>query len=203
MSKPAALLEADADADPLRQFGRWYEQARGAGLFEPTAMALATADAGGSPSLRMVLLKDYDAQGFVFYSNYASRKGTDLAANPRAALLWWWDRLERQVRIEGTVEKLGRAESEIYFHSRPRGAQLSALASPQSRVVPDRRSLEQKAAQLAEQYTGKDVPLPPDWGGYRVRPDCFEFWQGRQDRLHDRLRYRNEAGAWRIERLGP
>jgi pyridoxamine 5'-phosphate oxidase len=151
----------------------------------------------------MVLLKAHGVEGFVFYSNYASRKGEDLAANPRAALLWWWDRLQRQIRVEGLVEKLDRAESERYFHSRPRGAQLSALASPQSRVVTGRNSLEDKLAQLARQYTGKEVPLPADWGGYRLLPEHFEFWQGRLDRLHDRLRYRRVAGVWRIERLGP
>ncbi|MGH8561003.1 MAG: pyridoxamine 5'-phosphate oxidase, partial [Nevskiales bacterium] len=155
------------------------------------------------PTLRMVLLKDHDARGFVFYSNYSSRKGEDLAGNPRAALLWWWDKQQRQVRVEGRVEKLSRAESETYFHSRPRGAQLSALASPQSRVVTGRAQLEARVRTLANQYDGQDVPLPEDWGGYRLQADTFEFWQGRRDRLHDRLRYRREADVWRIERLGP
>ncbi|HXG29597.1 MAG TPA: pyridoxamine 5'-phosphate oxidase [Nevskiales bacterium] len=203
MTDRTPLLEVDADPDPYRQFERWYAQALAGGLVEPTAMALATADASGRPSVRMVLLKGHDARGFVFYSNYASRKGEDLAANPYAALLWWWDRLERQVRVEGTVEKLGRAESEAYFHSRPRGAQLSALASPQSRVVPDRAALERRVAELAQLHAHGPVPLPDDWGGYRVRPDRFEFWQGRRDRLHDRLRYTRAGGGWRLERLGP
>lgn len=203
MSELPPLLKDGAEADPFRQFDVWFEQALAGGFKEPTAMALATADALGCPSLRMVLLKGHDERGFVFYSNYASQKGEDLAANPHAALLWWWDRLERQVRIEGTVEKLGRAESENYFHSRPRGAQLSALASPQSRVVADRAALEHKVAQLTQQYDGQAVPLPRDWGGYRVKADRFEFWQGRHDRLHDRLRYRCDAGRWLLERLGP
>jgi pyridoxamine 5'-phosphate oxidase len=203
MSEPAPLLETEAEADPFRQFDRWYRQAQSGMFFEPTAMALATADRGGQPSLRMVLLKDYDAEGFVFYTNYSSRKGEELAANPCAALLWWWDRLQRQIRAEGAVEKLDRGESERYFHSRPPGAQLSALASPQSRVVPSRASLEHSVSRLDETYHGKDVPLPQDWGGYRLRPLLFEFWQGRPDRLHDRLRYRRDAGDWRIERLAP
>lgn len=203
MSDPTTLLETGVPSDPLGQFQLWFEQALAGGFVEPTAMALATADAAGRPSLRMVLLKGHDERGFVFYSNYASRKGEDLAANPRAALLWWWDKQQRQIRVEGAVERLGRAESETYFHSRPRGAQLSALASPQSRVVPDRGSLEQRVAQLAQQYKGQTVPLPPDWGGYRLRPEVFEFWQGQRDRLHDRLCYRREAGGWRLERLGP
>jgi pyridoxamine 5'-phosphate oxidase len=203
MSDRPPLLEVDAEPDPYRQFERWYAQALAGGLVEPTAMALATADASGRPSLRMVLLKSHDARGFVFYSNYASRKGEDLAANPYAALLWWWDRLERQVRVEGTVEKLTRAESEAYFHSRPRGAQLSALASPQSRVVPDRATLERRVAELTQRHAQAQVPLPDDLGGYRVQPDCFEFWQGRRDRLHDRLRYTRAGGGWRLERMGP
>lgn len=198
-----SLLEADAHADPFAQFERWFGEALAAGFIEPTAMALATTDARGQPSLRMVLLKGHDAHGFVFYTNYASRKGESLSANPQAALLWWWDRLERQIRVEGRVEKLTRAESAAYFHSRPRGAQLSALASPQSRVVASRDELEQQVAQLAQVHQDASVPLPDRWGGYRVQPQTFEFWQGRRDRLHDRLRYRLESGAWRRERLAP
>jgi pyridoxamine 5'-phosphate oxidase len=203
MSDVPPLHEGDLRPDPFKQFGLWFDEAQEAGFIEPTAMALATADAQGHPTLRMVLLKGHDARGFVFYTNYASRKGGDLAGNPQAALLWWWDKLQRQIRVEGKVEKLGRAESESYFHSRPRGAQLSALASPQSRIVADRAFLESRVSELQQQYAGTEVPLPKDWGGYRVRPDAFEFWQGRRDRLHDRLCYRRDAGGWRIERLGP
>ena len=182
---------------------RWFQLALSADFVEPTAMALATVDGNGQPSLRMVLLKGHGPQGFVFYTNYASRKGEALAANPRAALLWWWDKLQRQIRLEGIVEKISRDESERYFHTRPHGAQLSALASPQSRVVPNRASLEGQVAKLEQRYQDKPVPLPEDWGGYRLKPDCFEFWQGRRDRLHDRLQYRRDADTWRIERLGP
>ncbi len=197
------LLETDVHPDPFQQFSRWFEQAQHAGLFEPTAMALATAGPDARPSLRMVLLKGHDANGFVFYTNYNSRKGDDIAANAQVSLLWWWDTLQRQIRVEGQVEKLGRSESESYFHSRPRGAQLSALASPQSQVIANRDFLERKVAQLAQQTEGAEVPLPGNWGGYRVRPQSFEFWQGRRDRLHDRLSYQREAQVWRIERLAP
>jgi pyridoxamine 5'-phosphate oxidase len=203
MTDPSPLLETDLDPDPFLQFTQWFEQAQGAGLVEPTAMALATADAQARPSLRMVLLKGHDTQGFVFYTNYASRKGDDIAANAQVSLLWWWDKLQRQVRVEGSIEKLGRAESETYFHSRPHGAQLSALASPQSQVITNRDFLEHRVAQIAQQTAGAEVPLPETWGGYRVRPQSFEFWQGRRDRLHDRLRYRRGTGGWRIERLAP
>lgn len=203
MTDPSPLLETDLDPDPFLQFTQWFEQAQGAGLVEPTAMALATADAQARPSLRMVLLKGHDTQGFVFYTNYASRKGDDIAANAQVSLLWWWDKLQRQVRVEGSIEKLGRAESETYFHSRPHGAQLSALASPQSQVITSRDFLEHRVAQIAQQTAGAEVPLPETWGGYRVRPQSFEFWQGRRDRLHDRLRYRRGTGGWHIERLAP
>lgn len=197
------LLEQDVHPDPIEQFRRWFDQALAGRFVEPTAMALATADARGRPSLRMVLLKAYDAGGFVFYTNYASRKGDDLAANPRAALLWWWDSQYRQVRVEGAVEKVGRAESEAYFRTRPRGSQFSAAVSPQSRRVPDRATLESRVAELMRETGEGDVALPEDWGGYRLRPDHFEFWQGRRDRLHDRICYRRDGGAWRLERLAP
>jgi pyridoxamine 5'-phosphate oxidase len=203
MRETPPLLETSACTDPFAQFGDWFDEALTADLTEPTAMALATADAQGQPSLRMVLLKGYDRSGFVFYSNYRSRKGEELAVNPRAALLWWWDHLYRQVRVEGRVEPLSRTESESYFHSRPRGSQLSALASPQSRVIADRAQLEAEVERLTRRYAGQPVPLPEDWGGYRLHPQVFEFWQGRPDRLHDRLRYWREGDRWGIERLGP
>jgi pyridoxamine 5'-phosphate oxidase len=199
----AALAEADVDADPVAQFGRWFEQAEQAGLLEPTAMTLATATPDGRPSARMVLLRGFDQRGFVFYSNYDSRKGAELAANPLAALVLWWGELERQVRVEGRVERTSRAESEAYFHSRPPGSQLSAAASPQSRVIEGRAVLEQRVARLAARHPDGQVPLPPFWGGFRVVPEVVEFWQGRPNRLHDRLRYTRAGPGWRIERLAP
>lgn len=200
----AALAEADVDADPVVQFGRWFEQAEEAGLLEPTAMTLATATPDGRPSARMVLLRGFDQRGFVFYSNYDSRKGAELAANPLAALVFWWGELERQVRVEGRVERTSRQESEAYFRSRPPGSQLSAAASPQSQVIDGRAELEQRVARLAASHPDGHIPLPPFWGGYRVVPEVVEFWQGRPHRLHDRLRYtRQPDGTWRIERLSP
>ena len=197
------LAEADVDADPVVQFGRWLEQAEQAGLLEPTAMTLATATPDGRPSARMVLLRGFDERGFCFFTNYESRKGLELAANPRAALVFWWGELERQVRIEGTVERTSRAESEAYFHSRPSGSQLSAAASPQSRVIDGRAALERRVAELATGSVDGQVPLPDFWGGYRLAHEVVEFWQGRPNRLHDRLRYRRAGDAWRIERLAP
>jgi len=198
-----ALAEADVDPDPVVQFGRWFEQAEQAGLLEPTAMTLATATPDGRPSARMVLLRGFDQRGFCFYTNYESRKGAELAANPRAALVFWWGELERQVRIEGPVAPTSRAESEAYFHSRPPGSQLSAAASPQSRVIADRAALERRVAELATDAADGQVPLPDFWGGYRLTHQIVEFWQGRPDRLHDRLRYRRAADGWNIERLAP
>jgi pyridoxamine 5'-phosphate oxidase len=198
-----ALAEADVDADPVVQFGRWFEQAEQAGLLEPTAMTLATATPDGRPSARMVLLRGFDERGFCFYTNYESRKGIELAANPRAALVFWWGELERQVRIEGTVAATSREESEAYFHSRPPGSQLSAAASPQSRVIEGRATLERRVAELATGSPDGKVPLPEFWGGYRLAHEVVEFWQGRPNRLHDRLRYRRVGDAWRIERLAP
>jgi pyridoxamine 5'-phosphate oxidase len=198
-----ALAEADVDADPVVQFGRWFEQATHAGLVEPTAMTLATATPDGRPSARMVLLRGFDQRGFCFYTNYESRKGAELAANPRAALVFWWDRLERQVRVEGRVERTSRAESEAYFSSRPPGSQLSAAASPQSRVIDDRASLERRVAELATGQGDGQVPLPEFWGGYRLAHELVEFWQGRPNRLHDRLRYRRAGDGWKLERLAP
>jgi len=198
-----ALAEADVDADPVVQFGRWFEQAEQGGLLEPHAMTLATATPDGRPSARMVLLRGFDERGFCFYTNYQSRKGIELAANPRAALVFWWGELERQVRIEGTVSATSREESEAYFHSRPPGSQLSAAASPQSRVIEGRAILERRVAQLATGSTDGKVPLPEFWGGYRLVPEVVELWQGRPNRLHDRLRYRRAGGIWTIERLAP
>ena len=199
----AGLGEADLDADPVVQFGRWFQAAAAAGLDEPNAMTLATATPDGRPSARMVLLKGVDADGFVFYSNYGSRKGQELAANPLAALVFWWAPLARQVRVEGPVERCAPEESAAYFATRPRGAQLGAWASPQSRVLADRAALERRVAELAARFAGA-VPPPPDWGGYRLRPQVVEFWQGRPDRLHDRLRYRRRPeGGWAVERLAP
>lgn len=198
----ATLLEADALSDPIAQFGRWFDEAVGAGLIEPNAMTLATADAAGRPAARMVLLKEFDARGFVFYTNHESRKATELAENARASLLFWWDRLHRQVRIEGAVEKVGGADADAYFASRPYGSRIGAWASPQSRVIAGREPLEAREAELCARFP-TEVPRPPHWGGYRVLPDVIEFWQGRPSRLHDRLRYRLEADAWIVERLAP
>jgi pyridoxamine 5'-phosphate oxidase len=198
-----ALAEADVDADPVVQFGRWFEQAEQGGLLEPHAMTLATATPDGRPSARMVLLRGFDERGFCFYTNYQSRKGDELAANPRAALVFWWDKLERQVRIEGRVERTSRAESEAYFSSRPPGSQLSAAASPQSRVIDGRATLERRVTELATGQRDGQVPLPEFWGGYRLAHEVVEFWQGRPNRLHDRLRYRRAGSGWKLERLAP
>ena len=198
------LMEADVDADPVRQFAAWFELAAGAGVRAPEAAALATAATDGAPSVRMVLIKRSDERGFVFYSNYASRKGRDLAANPRAALMFHWDPLGRQVRIEGAVERIGRDESAAYVRSRPRASQLSALASPQSRTIGGREVLERRVAELAALYDGAQLPLPDEWGGFRLRAEMYEFWQHRDDRLHDRLRYkRMRDGDWQLDRLAP
>jgi len=200
----AGLVEGDVDPDPVVQFGRWFEDANAAGLVEPSAMALATAGADGVPSARMVLLRGVDQRGFVFYTNYESRKAAELAANPRVALVFWWGELQRQVRVEGPVERTSQDESAAYFRTRPLGSRFSAWASPQSRVVPGRALLDERVAELAARHPDGDVPLPPFWGGYRLVPEVVELWQGRPNRLHDRLRYtRAAAGGWRIERLAP
>jgi pyridoxamine 5'-phosphate oxidase len=195
------LDEAGADPDPLRQFAVWFEEAGAAGVRAPEAMALATAAADGSPSVRMVLLKGFDERGFVFFTGYESRKGAELEANPRAALLFYWDPLGRQVRIEGPVERVPEQESDAYFRTRPRGAQISASVSPQSRVVESRASLEALAAEL--EARGGELPRPAAWGGFRLAPETYEFWQHRANRLHDRLRYRRDGNDWKIERLAP
>jgi pyridoxamine 5'-phosphate oxidase len=201
MSRERPLEEAELDSDPLRQFAAWFEDAGAAGVRAPEAMALATATADGGPSVRMVLMKGFDERGFVFFTGYESRKGAELSANSRAALLFYWDPLGRQVRIEGPVERVAEAESDAYFASRPRGAQISATVSPQSRVVESRARLEAAAAEL--EARGGELRRPPAWGGFRVAPESYEFWQHRANRLHDRLRYRRDGGAWTIERLGP
>jgi pyridoxamine 5'-phosphate oxidase len=198
------LVEADVDPDPVVQFGRWFDDAGAAGLVEPSAMALATAGADGVPSARMVLLRGVDQRGFVFYSNYESRKAAELAANPRAALVFWWGELQRQVRVEGPVERTSQEESAAYWRTRPPGSRLSAWASPQSQVIPGRALLDERVAELAARHPDGDVPLPPFWGGYRLVPEVVELWQQRSDRLHDRLRYtRAPGGGWKIERLAP
>ena len=197
------LLESELEPDPLRQFERWFRAAAGAGLRAPEAMAVATADADARPSLRMVLLKHFDGDGFVFFTGYDSRKGRDLAANPRAALLFYWDPLGRQIRIEGDAARTSAHETERYFHSRPRGSQLAALASIQSAVIPSREELDERYGRLADELEGAEVPVPPTWGGFRVRPETYEFWQHRENRLHDRLRYRRAGSRWVVERLAP
>lgn len=197
------LRQADLDADPIWQFGKWYDEAVKAGLPMPEAMTLATASAQGVPSARMVLLRGWDERGFAFFTNYESRKGRELAGNAHAALVFFWPQLDRQIRIEGTVEKTTTEESDAYFRSRPHGSQLGAWASQQSEVIPNRSVLEKRIEELAAQYSG-DVPRPPHWGGWRVIPSSIEFWQGQPSRLHDRIRYRRlESGVWQKERLSP
>lgn len=196
------LTEATADPDPFRQFAAWFADAQRAGLLEPNAMTLATVTPRG-PEARVVLLKGFDDRGFVFFTNYDSDKGQHIAADPRVALTFWWDKLERQVRVTGTAERVPRPETEAYFAQRPRGSQLGAWASAQSAVVPGRAELEARLAELTRRFEGQPIPPPPNWGGYRVAPATLEFWQGRRNRLHDRLRYRRQATTWLRERLSP
>jgi len=192
------LLEDDVAVDPLEQFRRWFAEADA-----DNRMALATASPDGSPSVRMVLLKAADEQGFVFFTGYESRKGGELQANPRAALLFHWAPLGRQVRIEGPVERVGAGESDAYFATRPRRAQVAASASRQGRVLANRAELDEAVADLERQYSGGEVPRPEHWGGYRMRPHTYEFWQHRDDRLHDRLRFTRDGDGWRLDRLSP
>lgn len=199
------LTEDQVSRDPVEQFRQWFAQALEVGITEPNAMTLATVTAGGTPAARIVLLKGVEAGGFVFYTNYDSHKGEELAVNPNAALVFWWESLFRQVRIEGKVEKVSARVSEAYFQSRPKGSQIGAWASPQSRTIPGRAFLDARVESLEKQYAGEEVlPLPENWGGYFVRPVMIEFWQGQTNRLHDRLRYsRLPEGDWKLERLAP
>jgi len=197
------LRESAVDPDPLEQFRRWYAEAEATGMRAPQAMALATAAVDGAPSVRMVLLKGADERGFVFFTGYVSRKAAELDANPLAALLFHWEALGRQVRIEGRVERVAGQESDAYFATRPRGAQLAAAASQQSSVLRDRAEIDDRVAELAREHEGSDVRRPDHWGGYRLVPDAYEFWQHRDDRMHDRLSYRRSAGGWVVERLSP
>jgi pyridoxamine 5'-phosphate oxidase len=200
----AGLNETDLAAEPVSQFQRWLEQALGAQLLEPYAMTLATTTPDGWPSARVVLLRGVDERGFTFFTNYDGRKGRELARNPRAALVFYWAELERQVRVEGTVERVTAAESDEYFRGRPLGSRLGAWASPQSQPIPNREMLETQWRKVEAEYASGEVPRPPNWGGYRVRHQMVEFWQGRRSRLHDRLRYRRaEGGGWTLDRLAP
>jgi pyridoxamine 5'-phosphate oxidase len=198
----AGLRRADLHPDPIQQFKNWFQAAISAGVAEPNAMTLSTVDADGQPSSRIVLLKDIDARGFAFYTNYQSRKGRELAANPRAALTIFWPGLERQVCVRGTTEKTGREESELYFKSRPLGSRLGAWVSSQSTPIPSREYLEQKLKEATAKH-GDNPPIPPYWGGYVLRPDWVDFWQGRPSRLHDRFAYTRAGDSWKIDRLSP
>jgi pyridoxamine 5'-phosphate oxidase len=199
----AGLTESAADPDPIRQFGLWFDDALAARIKEPNAMTLATSSPGGAPDARMVLLKGFDHRGFVFFTNYDSAKARQLEMNPRAALVFYWPELERQVRISGTVARTSREETEVYFASRPRGSQLGAWTSEQSTPVRGRDVLEKRLAEVDARFEGQQIPAPPNWGGYRLHADSIEFWQGRPNRLHDRLRYTRDGDAWCRRRLAP
>ena len=199
----ASLSERDVLPDPVAQFERWFNDAQRAEVLEPNAMALATVGVGGQPSARIVLLKGFDERGFVFFTDYRSRKSDELNATARAGLCFWWGELERQVRITGAVARVAREESEAYFHSRPHGSQIGAWSSHQSSVLASRDVLDKKVAEVTARFGQGEVPLPEHWGGYRVRPDEIEFWQGRPNRLHDRIQYLRDGVRWRIARLSP
>jgi len=201
--RAASLAESDVDHNPVNQFGKWFREAIDAQLYEPNVMTLATASLSGKPSARILLLKGFDEKGFVFFTNYASKKGHDIAENPQAAMVFFWPELERQVRIEGLIAKVSEEESTAYFHSRPAGSQIGALASPQSTVIPDRLLLENRVQELTAAYAEKEIPRPEHWGGYVLIPDHIEFWQGRPSRLHDRITYTSINGVWTINRLAP
>ncbi|ATP56677.1 pyridoxamine 5'-phosphate oxidase [Pedobacter ginsengisoli] len=201
--RSASLSENDVDSNPILQFKKWFQDAVNSQLYEPNVMTLATSDRFGKPTARIVLLKGIDEDGFVFYTNYESKKGHDIVENPQAALVFFWPELERQVRIEGMVSKVSEEVSSEYFHSRPVGSQIGAMASPQSEVIIGRELLERKVEQLTTQYAGQEIPRPLHWGGYLVEPTHVEFWQGRPSRLHDRIIYDFVEGSWIINRLAP
>jgi len=197
------LTEDNIETNPFKQFLKWYNSALESDFLHPDAMTLATADKNSKPSARIVLLKGFDENGFVFFTNYESRKGNELISNSSASLVFYWDKLDRQVRIEGITEKISLKESEEYFQSRPRGSRLGALASPQSKVILSRQNLENNYRELEKKYEGQEIPFPDNWGGYRLKPAYFEFWQNRDNRLHDRIAYTIENNSWKIVRLAP
>ena len=202
-TKNPPLIEADVQRDPFAQFADWLAAAKTVGMIEPTAMTLATVDADGRPSARVVLMRGMQDGALRFFTNYDSRKGAALAARPFAAATFWWDQLERSVRFEGAITKLDAVESAAYFHTRPRGSQIGAWTSQQSQVVPSRAALEERLVMSQQRFAEGEIPLPAFWGGYALTPDVIEFWQGRDDRLHDRLRFRRSGDAWVLERLEP